>query len=217
MKSFTRKAIGSLAGMILFLSATSFAANSVTKNNGSTLSACPTITVTFTSKNVTCYGDNNGSAIANPTGGTAPYTYAWSNGATGDTASNLVAGTYTVTATDFNGCTGTATVVISTPAQLRDSISTQTNVSCYGGTNGSARLGRKGGTFPYTYLWKPSGGTGRTASGLTAGTYTCYLTDANGCKDSAVAVITQPTQIKDSTVITNVACKGSKTGSITSV
>jgi hypothetical protein len=219
MKNLTRKALGSLAGMVLCLSSVSFGGtHSEIKNNGSTLTACPTITVTITkSTNVTCYGDNNGMAIATAAGGTSPYTYSWApSGGTSDTGKNLSAGTYTVTATDFNGCTGTTTVTITQPAMFHDSISRFTPPTCYGGT-GSLRDGVKGGTGPYTYAWKPSGGTGRTSTAISAGTYTVVVTDANGCKDSTIGVLTQPAQIKDSTVIVNVACKGSKTGSITSV
>ena len=117
----------------------------------------------------------------------------------------------TVTVTDFNGCIGTATVTITQQAQLRDSISTTTEVSCYGGTNGSATVGVKGGRFFYTYLWTPGGAASSTVTGA-AGTYSVLVTDRNGCKDSAEAVITQPTVIQDTVDIINVACKGASTG-----
>jgi gliding motility-associated-like protein len=169
--------------------------------------------------NVSCYGDNNGSATVTASGGTVPYTYSWSpaSGKTSDTANNLTAGTYTVTVTDSNGCTTTATAIITQPqAALSASISAQTNVSCYGGNNGSAMVTASGGTVPYTYLWSPvSGKTSDTANNLTAGTYTVTVTDSNGCTAIAIAIITQPQAALSASISsqTNVSCYGGNNGS----
>ena len=100
------------------------------------------------------------------TGGTAPFTYAWSpSGGSGATASGLCAGSYTCTATDAAGCSGTQTFTITQPPQITATQS-QVNVSCNGACNGSATVVASGGTGTYTYAWAPSGGTGATASGL---------------------------------------------------
>ncbi|HYD19831.1 MAG TPA: SprB repeat-containing protein, partial [Flavipsychrobacter sp.] len=72
--------------------------------------------------NPDCFGTNTGSAIVTPIGGTSPFTYLWSNGQTTQTASNLAAGTYTVTVTDANRCTGSVTVTLTQPPQLTASI-----------------------------------------------------------------------------------------------
>jgi hypothetical protein len=220
MKSFIKKSFTTLAGALLFTSALTYAGNVAIEKTGkgnNILSACPTFTFTTKTTNVSCYGGNNGAATAVPSGGTAPYTYSWTGGTTKDSAAtNLAAGSYTVTATDFNGCMGTTTVTITQPTAIQDSISAQTNDLCYGNKTGSATVGAKGGTPIFTgfynYSWKPSGGTGRTANTLGAGTYTVYVTDNNGCKDSAITTITQPTAIKDTIDVINVACKGGKTG-----
>ncbi|MFP3670128.1 SprB repeat-containing protein, partial [Priestia sp. SIMBA_032] len=117
-----------------------------------------------------CNGGSNGSATVTVTGGTGAYRYLWSpSGGTAATASGLAAGNYTVTVKDANNCQKTANVTIEQPSALIASAAAQTNVSCNGGTNGSATVSVTGGTGAYTYLWSPSGGTAATASGLAAG------------------------------------------------
>jgi hypothetical protein len=69
---------------------------------------------------------------------------------------------------------------------------TQTNVTCNSGTNGSATVTAAGGTAPYAYSWAPSGGTSATASSLAAGTYTCTIGDANQCSITNTVSITEP-------------------------
>ncbi len=76
----------------------------------------PVVAATTLNNNVSCFGGNDGSATASASGGTGPYTFAWSNGGTTATVSNLTAGTFTVTATDANGCTNTETITITQPA-----------------------------------------------------------------------------------------------------
>ncbi|WP_379092362.1 beta strand repeat-containing protein [Pedobacter sp. UC225_65] len=167
--------------------------------------------------NVSCNGGSNASAKVNVTGGTGGYTYSWSpTGGTAATASGLTAGTYTVTVTDANGCTTTQGFTITQPAALVATAGAVTNVSCNGGTNGSATVSVTGGTGGYTYSWSPSGGTGATASGLAAGTYTVTVTDANGCTTTQGFTITQPAAlVAMASAQTNIACSGSATGSAT--
>lgn len=91
--------------------------------------------------------------------------------------------------------------------------SSQTNVSCNGGSNGSATLNAAGGIAPYNYSWAPSGGTGATASGLVAGTYTVTVTDAISCSTTKTYTITQPTSISLTPLSqTNVSCNGGSNG-----
>jgi hypothetical protein len=91
-------------------------ANGCTATTSVTITQPTAITLTVTSTDVTTYGGNNGSATVTATGGTPGYTYLWSNGATTSTAGSLIAGTYTVTVTDANGCTKTASVTINQPS-----------------------------------------------------------------------------------------------------
>ncbi|WP_084403469.1 SprB repeat-containing protein, partial [Epilithonimonas caeni] len=92
----------------------------------------------------------------------------------------------------------------------------QTNVSCNGGSNGSATVGVTGGTTPYTYSWSPSGGTAATATGLAAGTYTVTVKDATNATKTQSFTITEPTALVATAVSqTNVACNGAATGAAT--
>ncbi|MHB8401283.1 MAG: PKD domain-containing protein, partial [Bacteroidia bacterium] len=152
------------------------------------------LTAATTQTNVTCFGLSNGSATATHTGGTGPsYTYSWvTSGGTSATASNLTAQPYTVTVSDANLCTATATLTITQPAILKDSITSSKNDSCFGNSNGSAVAGVRGGTAPYTYSWTPSGGTLATASGLPFGVYTATVKDSNNCVATTTVSITQP-------------------------
>jgi len=141
--------------------------------------------VSITAKHdVSCYGGSDGFATATPGGGDPPYSFQWSNGSSGATASGLSAGTYTVIVTDVNGCRGNTAVSISEPAPLSISISGgNTTVSyCQGSSPPSMTLSASasGGTPPYSFSW-PGGSITVSSSG----TYSCTVTDANGCTDNA--------------------------------
>ncbi len=196
----------------------------VTDANGCTDTETVTITqptvltaAIGTPTNVSCNGASDGSATASASGGTTAYTYAWSNGGTAAINSGLAAGTYTVTITDANGCTDTETTTITQPTALVASIGTPTNVSCFGGANGSATASATGGTGTKTYAWSGGGGSSATASSLTAGTYTVTVTDANGCTDTESTTITQPSTGVTASIGTpnNVSCNGGSNGSAT--
>ncbi|AYN04966.1 T9SS type A sorting domain-containing protein [Flavobacterium sp. 140616W15] len=157
------------------------------------LPATEIITSVTGQSNVSCNGGSNGSATVGATGGTGTYTYSWSpSGGTAATASGLTAGTYTVTVTDGNTCSKQQVVTILPATEIITSVTGQSNVSCNGGSNGSATVGATGGTGTYTYSWSPSGGTAATASGLTAGIYTVTVTDANTCSKQQVFEIIEP-------------------------
>jgi len=179
------------------------------------LAMAPSITT-----EVSCYGGSNGTATATaPTGGTAPYTYAWApKGGASLTATALAANTYTITAKDAHGCTITSTGVVTQPAALAVAISSSTDVLCHGGTTGTATASAAtGGTSPYTYAWTPSGGTSLIASALSAGTYTITARDAHGCTAEISKIITQPTSALTETITshTDVLCHGGATGTAT--
>ena len=173
------------------------------------------LTATISSSNITCNGANNGTAAVTASGGTAPYTYLWSNGPTSANVSNLAPGTYSVVVTDANGCTVSANVNITEPTILGAS-TTSTDVTCNGLNNGTANVTASGGTAPYTYLWN-NNATSATVSNLAPGNYTVTVTDANGCTTSANATISQPSLLTATTTSTNVTCNGQNNGTATGI
>lgn len=168
----------------------------------------------LTATDVLCAGDTNGSVTASPTGGTAPYTYAWSNGGTDASISGLAPGQYIVTITDSTGCTGIDTANILNQVALTANALVDSNILCFGDLTGQATVTVSGGLAPYTYAWD-NGSTDATAIGLGAGTQNVTVTDANGCVATASVNITENLAI----VITVSAqqpagCQGESTGSI---
>ena len=194
----------------------------VTDNTGLTATSFVTITqppaisvLASTTHNVNCNGGNNGSVSSTVSVGVAPYTYSWSGGAgTNSTASGLIAGTYTLTIHDKNGCTGTAAVTITQPGVLTAN-AIPTNINCNGGT-GSVTANVSGGTGPFTYSWS-DGGTNALNSGLSIGTYSLTVLDSCGASATASVTITQPNALNVSANTTaNVLCNGESNGSASS-
>ncbi len=171
------------------------------------------VTATISKVDVSCFGGNDGSATVN-TGGTGPFTYAWSNGATTQTVNNLSQGTYTVTVTGTLGCSTTASVQINQPDILDLIGVVDSDVSCFGGNNGAASALASGGTSPYTYAWS-NGSTTASVTGLSQGSYLVTVTDANSCTASVSVNINESTEL-----IINISsnqpagCLGESTGAI---
>ena len=165
------------------------------------------INVTFSAFQESCIG-NDGAIVAVVTGATAPYTFAWSNGAPNSNInSNLTAGDYTVTITDANGCQIIRTVTVTNDCDCNLSIigtfSTQPNC----GTNdGSIQIRTTGGVAPYIYTWTNNVSSTNDASGLTAGVYTVIVTDAAGCVDSTTVALSSLNGPQLSTTITPATC-----------
>lgn len=175
------------------------------------------IDIFTTTKNVSCNGGNDGSATATATNGIAPYTYNWSKAGSpaGPTVSSLTEGTYTINVTDKNGCTATNSIVITSPNPLTIATS-QTNVTCFGGNDGTATASASSGTAPYNYSWSPAGGAGNAAFGLIANTvYTVAATDAKGCIVTKDITLTQPPAIVPVlTEVTSITCNAKCDGSL---
>ena len=190
----------------------------VTDNGGCTYTKTLTITqpavltATITSVNINCNG-GTGSASVAVGGGTPGYTYNWSpSGGNSSTVTGLGAGTHTILVTDANGCVSTTSVIITQPTAITGSI-TATQADC-GSNIGTATVTVSGGTPGYTYVWLPSGGNSSAATGLGVGSYTCTITDANGCTKAAIAIITSSgAPFLTLSGQTNVLCNGQSTGS----
>ncbi|PLX10220.1 MAG: hypothetical protein C0594_05220 [Marinilabiliales bacterium] len=180
-----------------------------------TLSQPAQISITTNAVNSSCGSSDGSVSVDNVTGGSGSYTYSWSApGGTGTTLANLSTGTYTVTVTDANGCMNTANANVSNTNGPTVSVSNSSDVTCNGGSNGTASVTATGGTSPYSYIWSPSGGTDATASGLSAGTYSVIVTDDNSCSASAFVDIIEPSAINISINATDVACNGNEDGQI---
>lgn len=167
---------------------------------------------------ISCFGGSNGSATVSVVGGTAPYSYTWTSPAVSTTsvASNLTIGNYTCTVSDGT-CTAVSSILINQPGQIAIS-ATQTNVNCFNSCNAIASAVVTGGVGPYTYSWSPSGGPANVSANLCAGSYTCLVTDANGCPMAQSYNIIQPTQLLVTTAQTNITCVnpvGSATANVT--
>ncbi len=172
------------------------------------------VSVSITTQSVTCYGLATASAVATATNGTTPYTYSWISGllpsaVNSATLSNVKAGTYTITATDKNGCIGQNQSIILEPVKLTGTIASTGSVTCNAGNNGYIDVTPGGGTGAYTYTWLPNGGNSPIAQNLTAGNYTLTIGDANGCKEKVTANVAQPAALTTSvSIVSNVKCKG---------
>ncbi|MBL7892994.1 MAG: SprB repeat-containing protein [Bacteroidia bacterium] len=142
----------------------------------------PSVTLSTSTTNVSCYGGTDGNIIANPLTGTPNYTYNWSGGVPGSgfQVSGLSAGNYTVTVTDNKGCTGTSTVAIAAPPILSGQFSKGT-ANCSGcGCKEWLMVMAAGGTSPYSYLW-PDGYVNKYKNQLCPGAYLINIKDKNGC------------------------------------
>ena len=133
--------------------------------------------------------------MAFPAGGTPPYTYAWSNGETGQGISNLTAGAYSVTVTDSDGSTAIETGISVSGGGPPISIAT-TVTNSTGNDDGAIDISVSGGVPPFTYEWS-NGSTDEDLMNLGAGTYTVTVTDNNGCTETATETVTEPNGIFD--------------------
>jgi gliding motility-associated-like protein len=174
----------------------------------------PTITVNSITQ-VSCFGGNNGIATATTSSGTPPVTITWGTipQQTGNQATGLTAGTYSVWATDSAGCADTVQFTVTQPSQLAVSVTTVGAICNL--PNGSATATGNGGTPPYSFAWS-NNQVGPSASNLGQGTYTVTVTDNNGCQATASFTITQAgSPILTLTSFNDITCNGGADGSIT--
>ncbi|MBI4648552.1 MAG: gliding motility-associated C-terminal domain-containing protein [Bacteroidia bacterium] len=187
-------------------------AHSCSATTSATITEPSAITIAPSVTNSTC-GSSNGSASITVTGGTGTYSYLWSTGASTNSITNLPAGAYSITVTDGNSCTGSATVSINDSNAPTSIINSSTDVLCYGSANGTASVSASGGTPPYSYYWS-NGSTTISVTGLTGGTYTVSVIDNNGCISVVSVVINEPAQFSTYSILSNVNCRNGTDGSI---
>ncbi len=133
-------------------------------------------------------------------GGSGTITYAWSTGDNTQTISVTAAGTYTSTCTDANGCEIIHTFTVGSSSAIMASCAGN-DPSCAGDSDGDATVTPSGGTGPYTYSWD-NGGNTATITGLSAGTYSVTVTDANGCTGDCSVTLTDPPALIDNPTCT---------------
>jgi gliding motility-associated-like protein len=174
-----------------------------------------------------CFNTPTGAMKVGVTGGTPQYRFAWSDGtsstasATSPAAENiaLIAGTYYVTITDFNGCSASTSGVVTQPTIIYTGVTAQTPATCALSTDARATGVASGGTpaqpgSVYSYRWD-SGETSNPAVNLTRGTHTVTATDGNGCTASAQFNVQGPDAITlNSQRIDNVTCNGLSNGAV---
>jgi len=198
--------------------------NNCTATHSITLINPAAVSGTITGSNysgygVSCHGKNDGSLTVAGTGGTGVYNYVWSNGQHTALINTLVAGSYTATVTDNNGCSGTVTKIVTEPAALTSSISSHQNLSCFQSADGVITLTPAGGVTGYQYS-KDNGNTWLTSptfSSLAAGAYTLLTKDANGCTTSSSTTLTEPAKLTISFSNITPALCSSPQGGATSV
>jgi VCBS repeat-containing protein len=170
------------------------------------------LSIKETHQNNICFGDVNGKINITISGGTAPYSHIWSNGAKSKDLSGLSSGTYELLVTDKNNCNATIRVTI-TPL-VKFSINEQLKqVSCFGEKNGKITLELTGGEAPYDIKWSNKL-TGKKIENLAAGSYTYIAKDALGCEIAGVIKITEPLTISSQITVKNSTCKFSPDGAI---
>ncbi|MBI4947531.1 MAG: gliding motility-associated C-terminal domain-containing protein [Bacteroidetes bacterium] len=186
--SQTTQNISGLGGGTYFVTVTDV--NNCQTTSSVTLTQPTVLDLSASTTNVSCHGLSDGAINLSPIGGTSPYVFLWSNSQTTEDITGLNENSYSVTVTDANGCSQSASVNINeqSPIQL---LFSSTNPNCYGDNNGSINLSASGGVAPYTYLWS-NGATTQNISDLNAGIYIVNVLDGNRCARVDTIIITQP-------------------------
>ncbi len=177
-------------------------------------------------KHIRCNGMNDGAIYISVTGGTSPYSYAWTDTgsftSTDQNITDLFAGEYSLMVTDTHGCTDSLLAIsVTEPAPISASIDTtsKTHLSCNGDTDGNIDITVTGGIQPYTYSWTgPNGFTSsdKNISGLEAGDFNLTITDSNLCVQvyTPLTTITEPPELQMSLEKSDIQCSGENNGSI---
>jgi len=158
----------------------------------------PVLTTSIIISNITCNGYNDGIATLIPSGGTLPYSFFWSDSSNTDSIGGLIAGTYTVTVTDSNGCIATDSITITQPDSI--TIISVIDTAIQGINDGAINITVSGGSPPYTFSWD-NGATSEDLDSIAAGSYTVTVTDSLGCIDSASILVPEITSIQQSLLV----------------
>ncbi len=175
------------------------------------------LTVTLDTTSITCNGLNDGTARLTPAGGTAPYTYFWTDGTTNSTITNVGTTAFSGTVTDGKGCSITVTAALTDPVQPTVSLQ-QENLTCFENASGMVTATPTNTTGMVTYTWTgPNSFTSTVAQpdNLAAGQYCVTVTDSNNCEASECITLTEPAAMMLSVASTQVDCFNAPTGTAT--
>ncbi len=173
------------------------------------------LTCTVTEDQTASCGMNNGQATVTAMGGSPAYTYLWDNSETTATATSLVAGSHSVTVTDNNGCETVCLININTTTGLSCEITSSVDVSCNGTNDGAASVAATGGMTPFTYSWS-NGASTASISGLSGGSYSVTVTDADNCSVVCSVEIAEATALVcDLNKDQDISCNGLSDGAAT--
>jgi gliding motility-associated-like protein len=173
--------------------------------------------------NISCYGKSTGFINIEPSAESSPFTFMWSRpgGFTASTEdiSGLIAGHYTMSITDRNGCTTTETFDLTEPNKLGMTINTSVssdgayNINCAGGKTGSVNVSAFNNVGLVDYLWA-DGYIGKTRTNLGTGPYKVIISDSNSCRADSAVTLTAPDPINLTFDITDPFCPEKPDGEI---
>jgi len=194
-------------------------ANNCTRTQSYTVTQPDNVVINMNVTNVNCFGGNTGSLTANAqSGGVGPFQYQWdaaANNQAGASATGLIAGTYTITVTDANGCVFTQSATVTQSLSPLTVIASGTDISCASASDGIALANVQGGTSGYLYLWNdPQNQTTNPATALASNIYQVTVTDANGCTATDTTFIDAPTPIVVVVNPDSANCWGDASGTI---
>jgi gliding motility-associated-like protein len=180
------------------------------------LDAPPPMLATATPTPTKCFGSSTGSIAIKVSGGVAPYEYLWNNGKKSADLTDLPAGPYQVTVTDKHSCQVIVPVTVAQGANiLKIDSSLITPVSCYGKSDGYARVFVSGGTKPYLIKWSdPFAQIGQLANRLSTGSYGIAINDANGCTLQHTVLMTSPTLLQMNIQTRDLTCLNRNDGEL---
>jgi len=163
---------------------------------------------------VNCNGENNGAIDVDISGGSAPYTYSWSNGTTTKNLSNIVAGDYVLDIKDAKGCNITVEAQVKEPTFLTLKLDTIHHNACAFDNKGLVDITVSGGVPPYSYSWN-NGSNSEDLVNVISDSYSVQVKDANGCVNTLTAVVTEPDLLTVAIEsVSTLQCNGDENGEI---
>jgi gliding motility-associated-like protein len=186
----------------------------VTTQNVSVTQPASPLSISGNITHILCHNGATGSIDITVSGGTPPYSFLWSNGATTEDISGLAAGAYNVLVTDLNGCQKSAVFTVTASPPLKITFTNVQHVNCFGQNTGSVEAVVSGGSGTYTYAWNTGNNT-PVLSNVPAGKYYITVSDASNCTAVDSIEITQnPQYFISLEAIQNARCFGDSSGAI---